>query len=220
MYLYWELKYKSTTQLLLAAVLIIFIFKIVPMAYECFKGKTYIVTGAASGMGRAISIKLARQGANVGLVDLNNPDHVLAEIEQFGGKATSVSANVQHASEVDAAFKTVVEKFGRLDGAANMAGTVGSLKLGETKLAMEVLKDEDWDFLLATNLNGVKNAVRAELQLMSGSSSLVNAASVSGQLACPFNSPYGAGKFGVIGITKSVAQEVASKGIRINAVAP
>lgn len=190
------------------------------MSYEYLKGKTYIVTGAASGMGRAISIMLAQQGANVGLIDLQAPDHVLEEIEKFGGKAIALAANVQQASVVDAAFKTVVEKFGQLDGAANMAGTVGSLRYGEKKLAMEVLQDDDWDFLINTNLNGVKNAVRAELQLMKGAGSIVNAASISGEMACPFNSPYGVSKYGVIGITKSVAQEVASKGIRLNAVSP
>lgn len=190
------------------------------MSYDFLKGKTYIVTGAASGMGRAISLELAQQGANVGLVDLNKPDHVLEEIEKLGGHAISLSANVQKASAVMDAFKAVVDKFGQLDGAANMAGTVGSLKYGETSFSMVEVTDENWDFIINTNLNGVKNALRAELQLMKGGGSIVNAASISGAMPCPYNSPYGASKFGVIGITMSVAQEVASKGIRINAVSP
>lgn len=189
-------------------------------SYESLKGKTYIVTGAASGMGRAISKKLAQQGANVGLVDLNKPDEVLKDVERLGGRGISLAANVQDATAIDTAFKAVVDKFGSLDGAANMAGTVGKLKLGDTNMAMAEITDTDWDFLIGTNLNGVKNSLRAQLQLMKGPGSIVNAASIASFVPSTFNSPYGVAKAGVASMTRTVAQEVGVRNIRVNAVAP
>jgi 3-oxoacyl-[acyl-carrier protein] reductase len=189
-------------------------------SYVSLKGKTYIVTGAASGMGRAISKALAKQGANVGLVDLNKPDKVLQDIEKLGGKGISLAANVQDATAINTAFKAVVDKFGKLDGAANMAGTVGKLKLGDTSMQMEEILDVDWDFQIGTNLNGVKNSIRAELQLMKGPGSIVSAASIASFVPTTFNAPYGVAKSGVVSMTRTVAQEVGKKNIRVNAVAP
>jgi len=190
--------------------------------YPDLKGKTFVVTGAASGMGRTLSLQLAAQGAKLGLLDLRAPDATAAEISQLGAESLALACNVQDASAVDAAFKAVVDRFGRLDGAANMAGIVGNQKLGETKYAIDALVDSDWDNMLATNLNGVKNCLRAEFRLMSGNAggSIINAASISGQLGHPFASPYNVSKWGVIGLTKCAAQEVGGKRIRVNAVAP
>ena len=190
------------------------------MSYSDLKGKTFIVTGAASGMGRTTSLFLTRQGANVGLLDLRKPDNVLSEIEKLGGKAVSIACNVQDSKAMDAAVKSVAEHFGRLDGAANMAGYVGNQGLYGKGFAMDVIEDEDWDMMLATNLNGVKNSIRAELRYMKGTGSIVNAASIAGLYGFPWNAPYATAKWGVIGMTKCTAQEVGTRGIRVNAVAP
>ena len=86
------------------------------MSYKDLAGKTYVVTGAASGMGRAISILLAQQGANVGMLDLRAPEAVATEIEKAGGKCLALACNVQDAEAVNSSVKAVVEKFGALHG--------------------------------------------------------------------------------------------------------
>ena len=173
--------------------------------YSDLKGKVFIITGAGSGMGRTTALMLAQQGAYVGLLDLRKPDTILAEVEKLGGQGISIECNVQKADIVDAAVKAVADRFGRVDGAANMA---------------DVLKDNDWDDMLATNLNGVKNSVRAELNHMKGHGSIVNAASIAGQYGPEFNAPYSVAKWGAIGLTKCLAWEVGTRGIRANALAP
>lgn len=190
------------------------------MSYSDLKGKTFIVTGAASGMGRTLSLMLAQQGANVGLLDLRQPHEVLAEITGSGGQGLALACNVQDRKAVDDAVRAVAQKFGGLHGGANMAGWVGTQGLTGKGYMVEVLDDADWDKMLATNLNGVKNCLRAEIQNMKEGGSIVNAASIAGQLGEPFNSPYTVSKWGVIGLTKVAAKEVGEKGIRVNAVAP
>jgi NAD(P)-dependent dehydrogenase (short-subunit alcohol dehydrogenase family) len=190
------------------------------MSYNDLKGKTFIVTGAASGMGRTTSLWLTKQGANVGLLDLQKPDNTLSEIEALGGKALSIACNVQDSKIMEDSVEVVADHFGRLDGAANMAGYVGNQGLSGKGFAMDVIEDDDWNNMIATNLNGVKNSIRAELRHMTGKGSIVNAASIAGLYGFPWNAPYVAAKWGVIGMTKSTAQEVGVRGIRVNAVAP
>jgi len=188
--------------------------------YSDLKGKVYVITGAASGMGRTTALLLAQQGASVGLLDLRKPDAVLAEVEKLGGNGLSLECNVQKADVVDACVKAVAEKFGRLDGAANMAGYVGNQGFKGKGYGFDVLKDSDWDDMLATNLDGVKNCVRAEINNMKGPGSIVNAASIAGQYGPEYNGPYSVSKWGVISLTKVLAREVGVRAIRVNAVAP
>ena len=190
------------------------------MSYPELKGKTFVITGAASGMGRATSLLLSQQGANIGLLDLRKPDHVLEEIEKSGGKALSLVCDVTSRESVDEAVKAVATHFGGLDGAANMAGYVGNQGFFGTGYAVDVLRDEDWNQLMDINLNGTKNCLRAELNQMKGAGSIVNIASIAGQNGPPYNSPYAVSKWGVIGMTKCTAQEVGKRNIRVNAVAP
>lgn len=188
------------------------------MSYSDLKGKVFIVTGASSGMGKAISLLLAKQGAKIGLLDLRKPDHVLEEIEKAGAEALSVECNVQDADAVDKAVQRVALHFGRLDGAANMAGYLYNSATKGVPVAD--LKDKDWDNMISTNLNGVKNSIRAELNHMKSTGSIVNAGSISGQQGSPNHASYSVSKWGVIGLSKVVAQEVRERGIRVNAVAP
>ena len=188
------------------------------MSYSDLRGKSFVVTGAASGMGRTTSLLLAKQGANVGLLDLNKPDAVAKEIEALAGNAISVACNVQDRASVEAALQAVTNKFGPIDGGANMAGIVG---IQGPSNSLAKLDDLFWDKCLKTNLDGVKNCLRAEIAHMkSGGGSIVNAASIAGQRGSPFNSAYNTSKWGVIGLTKCIAVEVGQQGIRINAVAP
>ena len=203
------------------------------MSYADLKGKTYIVTGAASGMGRETALLLAKQGSNVGLLDLRKPDAVAEEVENLGVSVLAVACNVQDRRDVDQAVKAVSDKFGGIDGdntqgllldtlsfaigGANMAGLVGDQSKSN---ALSVLDDKFWDMLLKTNLDGVKNSIRAELAHIKQGGAIVNAASIAGQRGSANNPSYAASKWGVIGLTKSVAYEVGPKGIRVNAVAP
>jgi len=191
------------------------------MSYSCIKGKTYIVTGAASGIGREISIRLGKQGANVGLVDLRKPEQVLAEVEKTGAKGFAVAANVCDSKEVDTAFRQIADHFGALNGGVNFAGIVGKYyKFGERTMTLEKLADDDWSSVINVNLDGVKNSMRAEFQIMKGPGAIVNAASLAGQIPSPYNTPYGVSKVGVVSLTRSGAQEVGARGIRVNAIAP
>lgn len=190
------------------------------MSYADLKGKTFLVTGAASGMGRVLSLMLAKQGANIGLVDIRKAEDVLKEIRDAGGKGVAVACDVTDRDAVDKAVQTVAETFGGLDGAANMAGWVGDQGMTGKGYMVDRLEDAGWDKMLAINLNGVKNCLRAEIQHMRGPGSIVNAASIAGQLSEPGNAPYTVSKWGVIGLTKVAAKEVGARRIRVNAVAP
>ncbi|KEF56730.1 uncharacterized protein A1O9_06920 [Exophiala aquamarina CBS 119918] len=183
------------------------------MSYSDLKGKVFIVTGAAAGMGRDISLRLARQGAAVGLIDLRSPDETLADIEKHGGQALKFSCDVKDSKALDDIIRQVAEKFGRLDGAANMAGYVGTHSL-------ETMTSDQWENMIGVNLTGVKNSIASELRYMKGSGSIVNASSLSGTQGHANHAAYCSSKWGVIGLSKVAAQEVGARGIRVNAVAP
>jgi NAD(P)-dependent dehydrogenase (short-subunit alcohol dehydrogenase family) len=171
-------------------------------------------------MGRTTSLLLAKQGANVALVDLHEPQSVLAEVEKLGVKALAISCDVQQGTALETAMEKIVQHFGGIDGAANMAGIVGNQGIKGRAHAVDRVPDDDWDQILGVNLNGVKNSLRAELSHMNDGGAIVNAGSIAGQLAFPFMAPYCVSKWGVLGLTKVAAQESGCRGIRVNAVAP
>ncbi|KAH8802546.1 3-oxoacyl-reductase [Xylogone sp. PMI_703] len=190
------------------------------MSYSDLKGKTFVITGAASGQGRTTALFLGRQGANLGLLDLQKPDEVVEELTRLGAKALGFAVDVANSEAVEAAIKEISDHFGGIDGAANMAGTIGSQGFRGKGYALDVIEDKDWDWMMGVNLTGVKNSLKAELKYIKDGGSIVNAASIAGQRGTPWNAPYGTAKWGVISLTKCAAQEVGHRNVRVNAVAP
>lgn len=180
--------------------------------------KVAIVTGASRGIGKAIALELARSGADVVINYSGNEEaakNVANEIEQLGRRALVIKANVAVSSEVEEMFKEAINAFGKVDILVNNAG------ITRDNLMMR-MKEEEWDAVINTNLKGVYNCMKAATRPMMRQKSgrIVNISSVVGILGNPGQVNYVAAKAGVIGITKTMAKELASKGITVNAVAP
>ncbi|KAJ5540495.1 short-chain dehydrogenase/reductase SDR [Penicillium frequentans] len=190
------------------------------MSYSDLKGKTFVITGAAAGQGRATALLLARQGANLGLLDLRFPQEVLDEVTRLGVEALGFQVDVSDSTTVEAAVKGTAEKFNGIDGAANLAGWIGTQGWSGKGYALDTITDEDWDAMMNVNLTGIKNSLKAELRHIKDGGSIVNVASIAGQRGTPWNAPYGTAKWGVISLTKCAAQEAGTRNIRVNAVAP
>ncbi len=180
-------------------------------------GKVVLVTGGSRGIGRAIASSLAIEGATVVLAarDAGRLSEAVEGITSAGGRAESVSIDVADRSSVKAATARVLETHGRIDGLVNNAGVT------RDNLVLR-MKDEDWQAVLATNLTGVFLCTQAVLRPMikQRSGRIVNVTSVVGLMGNAGQANYAASKAGVVGFTKSVAREVASRGITVNAVAP
>ena len=180
--------------------------------------KVAVVTGASRGIGRAIAFALASEGAKVVVNYARSSqaaDEVVAEIEQMGGAAIAVQADVSQSEQVDALFKAVLGQWGRVDVLVNNAG------ITRDTLLMR-MKQDDWKAVLDLNLTGVFLCIKAvtKTMLKQRSGRIINIASVSGLMGNPGQANYSAAKAGVIGLTKTVAKEMASRGVTVNAVAP
>ncbi len=182
------------------------------------QGKVAIVTGASRGIGRAIAIELASQGA-IAVVNYASSsaaaEAVVKEITEAGGQAIAIQADVSKSDQVDALVNAVTEKFTRVDILVNNAGITRDTLLLR-------LKPEDWQAVIDLNLTGVFLCTRtvSKIMLKQRSGRIINITSVAGQIGNPGQSNYSAAKAGVIGFTKSVAKELATRGITVNAVAP
>ena len=182
-----------------------------------FAGKTALITGGSRGIGRAIALELAVGGADVALCARTDgaAESVAAEAEALGVKAVACQADVADAGQAEAAIHSALEAFGRIDILVNNAG------ITRDNLLMR-MKEEDWDAVLATNLKGAFNCCKAAVRPMmkARSGRIINVTSVVGISGNAGQSNYAASKAGLIGLTKSLAKEFASRSITVNAVAP
>ena len=182
------------------------------------RGQVAIVTGASRGIGRAIALELASEGANVAINYASSSgaaEEVVSEITAAGGSAIAFQADVSKADQVDALLNTVMEKWKRVDVLVNNAGITRDTLLLR-------MKPEDWQAVIDLNLTGVFLCTRAisKVMLKQRSGRIINISSVAGQMGNPGQANYSAAKAGVIGFTKTVAKELATRGITVNAVAP
>ena len=182
------------------------------------EGKTAIVTGGARGIGRAISVKLASEGANVVICDIvinEAAEETIKLIEEQGVKAAAFVANVTVPEDCDNLFKQAAEQFGSVDILVNNAGVT------RDNLIMR-MEEEEFDLVIATNLKGTYNMMKAAARPMMKAryGRIVNISSVVGIYGNAGQVNYSASKAGVIGMTKSLAKELGSRGITVNAVAP
>ena len=182
------------------------------------KGKTAVVTGASRGIGRAIAIKLAKLGANI-VVNYRNSveavQEVVKEIEALGVKALAVQCDISNFSDVESMMKQSMAEFGSIDILVNNAG------ITKDGLLMR-MKEEEFDSVIDINLKGAFNCTRhvSAIMLKQRSGRIINISSVSGLTGNAGQVNYSSAKAGIVGMTKAVAKELASRGVTCNAVAP
>lgn len=189
-----------------------------PENFQRLRGQVALVTGASRGIGRAIALAFAAEGAKVVVNYASSSaaaDEVVATIVAAGGEAIALPADVSKADQVEALINSITEKWDRIDILVNNAGITRDTLLLRMKL-------EDWQAVINLNLTGVFLCTKAvsKLMLKQKRGRIINIASVAGQMGNPGQANYSAAKAGVIGFTKTMAKELASRGITVNAVAP
>jgi 3-oxoacyl-[acyl-carrier protein] reductase len=190
-----------------------------PEIAQRLTGKVAVITGASRGIGRAAALALATEGANIVVNYASSSsaaEQVVAEIAAIGkGSAIALQADVSQAEQVETLFNSILEKWGQIDVLVNNAGITRDTLLLRMKI-------EDWQSVIDLNLTGVFLCTRAvsKIMLKQRSGRIINITSVAGQMGNPGQANYSAAKAGVIGFTKTIAKELASRGITVNAIAP
>lgn len=181
------------------------------------KGKVAVITGAGRGIGKAIAVKMAAEGARVGVVDISceNCQTVVAEIQNLGGSAATFVCDVSKRDAVEAMLQEVVQVFGPPDILVNNAGITRDALIAD-------LTDDQWDAVMNVNLKAMFISIQTVLKHMAPgvNGKIINIASIAGEMGNSGQTNYAAAKAGVIGLTKSLAKELAKKKICVNAVAP
>ncbi|NCC46071.1 MAG: 3-oxoacyl-[acyl-carrier-protein] reductase [Bacteroidia bacterium] len=185
---------------------------------KLLEGKVALITGAARGIGKAIAVKYAQQGANIAFTDLTidqNGENTKKELEQYGVKVLALASNAASFEEAHKVVEDVVKEFGKLDILVNNAG------ITKDGLMMR-MSEQQWDMVININLKSAFNYVHAVTPVMmrQKSGAIINMSSVVGVGGNAGQANYSASKAGMIGLTKSIAQELGSRGVRSNAVAP
>ncbi len=182
------------------------------------EGKTAIVTGGSRGIGEAVALRLAQEGAHVAVCaskSLSSAEAVAAKIQTLGRQALSLQTDVSKTEDVDVLIKTVLDAWGKIDILVNNAG------ITRDNLLLR-MKEEEWDAVMDVNLKGAFNCIKAATRSMmkARTGRIINISSVVGLMGNAGQANYAASKSGLFGLTKSVAKELASRGITANAVAP
>lgn len=183
------------------------------------KDKVIVITGAASGMGLETARLFASKGAKLSLADVQEKPlkELEAELQQSGAQVMTQVVDVRDRKAVEAWIAATVEKFGKLDGAANLAGVIGKQANVGT---IDELDDDDWDFVMGVNVVGLRNCLRAQVPHFNEGASIVNAASILGVIGATKNLAYCASKHAVVGMTRAAAKELGPKKIRVNCICP
>ncbi|AZO95338.1 3-oxoacyl-[acyl-carrier-protein] reductase [Iocasia frigidifontis] len=183
-------------------------------------GKVALITGSSRGIGAATAVKLASEGADIIInypfeAEKEHADKVVDKVNSLGRKAISIMADVSNIEQVKTMIKTAIKEFSKIDILVNNAG------ITRDNLIMR-MKEKDWDAVMNVNLKGVFNCTKSVIRPMmkQKSGKIINLASVVGIMGNPGQANYSASKAGVIGFTKTIAKEVAARGITSNAVAP
>ena len=181
------------------------------------KGKNTLITGGAQGIGKAIALGMAKEGANIGIADVNieNAENTALEVRASGVKSIAVKLDVSSQDNVSSTFQTFVKEFGAFDVLVNNAGITRDTILLR-------MKEEDWDAVLNVNLKGSFLCSKEAVKIMSKqrSGKIISISSVVAFTGNPGQANYSSSKAALIGLTKTIAKEYASRGIRANAIAP
>jgi NAD(P)-dependent dehydrogenase (short-subunit alcohol dehydrogenase family) len=181
-----------------------------------FKNKVALVTGGASGIGRATALAFAKKGAKVAVVDWKENDEMVDLIKELGSEAIFIKCDVSKTDDVKAMVAQTITAFGRLDYAFNNAGIEGA------SATTQDCSEENWDKTIGVNLKGVWLCMKYEIpeMLKQGKGAIVNCASVAGLVGFAGLPAYVASKHGIVGLTKTTALECATQGIRVNVICP